>query len=194
MLVQVLVGVYFLSLLAGSFRKSEHDDEPDSYLLAGRKLALFPFVATMVTTAYGWILGIGQLYYEYGISAWLFLSLPYTLFALVMAFFLSGKIRQEHLHSIPEMLGKYYGKNVARLGSVFVLILISPAMYVLMTGQLLAGIFPIPLWSCLLLALLFSSIYLYNGGFRSLAKKDSWKFIFMFSGFAVTLVYLFMEY
>ncbi|HCS22035.1 MAG TPA: hypothetical protein DIW47_16015 [Bacteroidetes bacterium] len=194
MLVQVLVGVYFFSLLAGSFRKSEHDDEPDSYLLAGRKLALFPFVATMVTTAYGWILGIGQLYYDYGISAWLFLSLPYTLFALVMAFFLSGKIRQERLHSIPEMLGKYYGKNVARLGSVFVLILISPAMYVLMTGQLLAGIFPLPLWSCLILALLFSSIYLYNGGFRSIAKKDSWKFIFMFCGFAATLVYLFIEY
>lgn len=194
MLVQILVGVYFLSLLAGSFRKSEHDDEPDSYLLAGRKLALFPFVATMVTTAYGWILGIGKLYYDYGISAWLFLSLPYTLFALVMAFFLSGKIRQERLNSIPEMLGKYYGKHVARLGSVFVLILISPAMYVLMTGQLLAGIFPIPLWSCLILALIFSSIYLYNGGFRSIAKKDGWKFIFMFSGFVATLAWLFMEY
>lgn len=194
MLVQVLVGIYFLTLLAGSFRKTKHDDEPDSYLLAGRKLSLIPFVATMVTTAYGWILGIGHLYYDYGISAWLFLSLPYTAFALVMAFILSGKIRKEQLRSIPEMLNKYYGKRVAQLGSVFVLFLISPAMYVLMTGQLLAGVFPIPLWICLILALLFSSIYLYNGGFSTLAKKDTWKFVFMFSGFAGALIYLFAEY
>jgi len=190
----ILVSIYLLVLLAGSFRKKAADSDADSYLLAGRKLALFPFVATMVTTSYGWILGIGQLYYEYGISAWLFLSLPYTTFSLVMAYFLSKKIREEKIHSVPELLNKYYGKWVSKLGAVFVFLLISPAMYALMTSQLLATVFPIPTWLCLILALLFSSAYIYRGGFQSIAKKDAYKFLFMFGGFVLTLGYLFANY
>jgi len=190
----ILVSIYLLVLLAGSFRKSAADSDADSYLLAGRKLALFPFVATMVTTAYGWILGIGQLYYEYGISAWLFLSLPYTTFALVMAFFLSKKIREEQIHSIPELLQKHYGKWVSKFGALLVLLLISPAMYALMTSQLLASIFRIPTWICLVLALLFSSAYIYRGGFQSIANKDGYKFLFMFGGFVITLIYLIHTY
>lgn len=190
MVSMILVSIYLLVLLAGSFRKSSADSDADSYLLAGRKLALFPFVATMVTTAYGWILGIGQLYYEYGISAWLFLSLPYTTFALIMAFFLSKKIREEEIHSIPELLNKYYGKWVSKFGALLVLLLISPAMYALMTSQLLASVFPIPTWLCLILALLFSSAYIYRGGFQSIANKDGYKFLFMFGGFVITFLYL----
>lgn len=192
----VLVSLYLLVLLFGSFRKknSDQDADADSYLLAGRKLALFPFVATMVTTAYGWIMGIGQLYYEYGISAWLFLSLPYTSFALIMAFFFSKKIREEKIHSIPELLAKYYGTKVSKFGAVLVLLLISPAMYALMTSQLLAEVYPLPTWICLILALLFSSAYIYRGGFQSIARKDSYKFLFMFGGFATTLIYLFQAH
>ncbi|MBI1222844.1 MAG: hypothetical protein GC180_09600 [Bacteroidetes bacterium] len=189
-----VVSAYLLLLLAGSFQHRKGNVDADSFLLAGRRLTLFPFVATMVTTAYGWIFGIGELYYQYGISAWLFLSLPYTIFAGIMAFFLSGKIRKEQIHSVPELLEKYYGKGFAKLGSLAVLITISPAMYALMCAQLLSSIFPIPIWISIMLALFFSSVYLYNGGLAALAKKDGWKFILMFGGFAVALGYLFIQY
>lgn len=194
MTVLLVVAAYLLFLLLGSFRNPGDNSSADNFLLAGRRLTLLPFVATMVTTAYGWILGIGELYYQYGISAWLFLSLPYTLFALIMAFFLSGKIREEKIHSVPELLEKHYGKKVARLGSIAVFLSISPAMYALMCAQIFHGIFPIPMWLAVVGALFFSSIYLYKGGFALLAKKDTWKFLFMFGGFALVLAWLFLHH
>lgn len=186
----LVVCAYLLFQLTGSFKKKKGSETADSYLLAGRKLTLIPFVATTVTSAYGWILGIGELYYDFGISAWLFLSLPYTSFSLVMAFFFARRIQEQEIRSIPELLAKHYGKHVARFAALFVLLYISPAMYILMTGQILANVFPFPMWVCLLMALFFSSVYLYLGGFRMQAKKDQQKFVFMFGGFLVVLLYL----
>ena len=190
----LLISAYLLLMLIGSFRNKSRSNEAEDYLLAGRKITLLPFVATMVTTAYGWILGIGELYYDYGISAWLFLSLPYTLFAVLMAFFLSARIRKEQLRSIPELLARYYGPWYARIGSLAVLVLVSPAMYVLMSAQLLRGVYGWPILSCIALALVFSSVYLYRGGFASIASKDSVKFFFMFGGFLLVLAYLLTQY
>lgn len=193
MYASIVIVVYLLLLLLGSFRKESNNSEPDHYLLAGRKLTLLPFVATMVTTAYGWILGIGQVYYTYGISAWLFLSLPYTTFSLLMAFFLSKKIRQEQLRSVPELLEKHYGNSVSKLGALAVLLLISPAMYALMSGQIFSDVLKIPVWQAVILSLIFSSIYLFRGGFSRLAKMDKWKFLLMFGGFLLALVYIFLQ-
>ncbi|MDX5319635.1 MAG: hypothetical protein LPK45_01110 [Bacteroidota bacterium] len=193
-MIPFVVAAYLLFLLLGSFRKPASLNATDDYLLAGRSLTLIPFVATMVTTSYGWILGIGELYYTYGISAWLFLSLPYSLFGLFMAFFFSQKIREKKLHSVPELFNLHYGKWSGKIASLAVLLAVSPAMYALMTAQILQSVFALPVWTCLLIALIFSSVYLYRGGFALLAKKDTWKFLFMFGGFFIALVFLFDTY
>ena len=46
------------------------------YLVMGRTLALPAFVATLVSTWYGGVLGVGEYSYRYGISNWLVFGLP----------------------------------------------------------------------------------------------------------------------
>ncbi len=176
------------------FRTKSKAGSASDYLLAGRKLSLLPFVATLVTTSYGWINGIGEIYAEYGISAWLFLSLPYTSFGLLVAFFFTKKLRFAGVSSIPELLHVHYAKPVAKLGTLLLILLVSPAMYVLMGAQVIQHVLGWPLIWCIPIIILFSSIYLYQGGLQGLIRNDSIKFLLMFFGFALALLYLYYSH
>lgn len=189
-----ILGYFFIILLSLLRKKKTLPHGNVDFLLAGRKLSLLPFVATLVTTSYGWISGIGEIYYDYGISAWLFLSLPYTLFGIVVAFFFTKRFRMEEVNSIPELLDKKYGSKVARFGTLFVLLFVSPAMYILMGAQVIEHVFDWNILICIALIIVFSSIYLYRGGFGSLIRNDSIKFLLMFGGFAVVFFTLVSDY
>lgn len=190
---QLLIVLYFVVLLAFSFVKKSNS-KVTNYLLAARKLTLIPFVATLVTTAYGWILGTGELYYTYGYAAWLFLNLPYTVCSLVFAFYFSKKLHQQHLITMPDLLEKHYNKHIATLGAVFVLVFTSPAMYVLMAAQIIGFIWSIPYALSLTIASLFSVIYILKGGFYSVVKTDVLQFALMFGGFIIVLVSLWLQH
>ena len=51
------------------------------YIVAGRRLTLPAFTASLVTTWYGGILGVGEYTWTYGISNWLVFGVPYYLCA-----------------------------------------------------------------------------------------------------------------
>ena len=51
------------------------------YLVAGRRLTLPAFVATLVSTWYGGILGVGEYAWRHGLSNWLVFGVPYYLYA-----------------------------------------------------------------------------------------------------------------
>ena len=61
------------------------------FILDGRRLTLPAFVATLVSTWYGGILGVGEYTFLYGISNWLVFGVPYYAAALIFAFFLAKK-------------------------------------------------------------------------------------------------------
>src|SRR4029078_4601668 len=58
---------------------------PVDSLLMGRTLALPSFVATLVSTWYGGVLGVGEYSYRYGISNWLVFGVPYYVGPLVFS-------------------------------------------------------------------------------------------------------------
>ena len=60
------------------------------YLVAGRRLTLPAFVATLVSTWYGGILGVGEYAWRHGLSNWLVFGVPYYLYAAVFAFLLAA--------------------------------------------------------------------------------------------------------
>ena len=64
------------------------------YLVAGRRLTLPGFVASLVTTWYGGILGVGEYGWSYGISSWLVFGVPYYLWAGVFALVLARRARR----------------------------------------------------------------------------------------------------
>ena len=179
-----VIVLYFVFIIAiGFFRSKWQQRQEIDYLLAGRRLSLIPFTASVVATWYGGILGIGEFTYLYGFSNWVVFGLPYYFFALFFALFLAKRIRQNGRITIPDRFYDRYGKRAGILSAIFVMILASPAPYILSTGMILHLLFGMTLFPALVFATLLSLVYIYYGGFQSVIRTDIFQFILMFSGF-----------
>jgi solute:Na+ symporter, SSS family len=191
----LIVGVYLvLLLLLGLTRRLSNSSSASDMILGGRTLTLPAFVASLVSTWYGGILGVGEFSFRYGISNWLVFGVPYYLAAFLFAIFLARKARQSELLTIPDRLAQAYDNRTALAGAVVVYLMTVPAAYVLMLGVLCQFLFGWPFWQGVLLGTLFSVIYVYLGGFRSVVRTDLFQFVLMFVGFGVLLVMVVTEY
>src|SRR5579871_222207 len=182
-----LLGLYLLFLLVVGFWKRRSDTE--DYLIAGRSLSLPVFVATLVATFYGGILGVGEFVYDSGVVAWTTNGLPYYLFALAFALLLARRVRSQsaELYTIPDKLAQAYDRKTALLGAFFAFIYASPSTYVLMAGTLLHALFGWNLFPAMLAGILFSIVYVFRGGFLSDVRVNTLQFVLMFLGFAVAV-------
>ena len=78
----VILGAYFACLIyIGFFKVRKQTQSQDEFILSGRRLSLGGFVATLVTTWYGAILGVGENMFRQGIQTWFIFALPYYGFA-----------------------------------------------------------------------------------------------------------------
>ncbi len=186
MLDKSLLLIYLTVLLIlGLSRKTTAAS--DSYLLMGRRLTLPFFVATLVSTWYGGIFGIGEFTYKYGLSNWVVFGLPYYFFAFIFASFFIHRARAKPYRSIPDILREAYGHKSATVGALFVLLLTSPAPYVLAVGLALHAFTPLSLTVSIVVGTLLASVYLFTGGMAAVVYTDVFQFILMFLGFAVML-------
>ncbi len=191
----VLIVAYFAAVVFIGFRASrKQKSDNDEYLLAGRTLTLPMFVATLVSTWYGGILGVGEYSYKYGISNWVVFGVPYYIFALIFALFLAKRIRATNLYTIPDKLEQVYDRRTALVGGVLTFFLVTPAAYVLMLGVLVQLIFGINLTLSILIATFITIIYLYNGGFRSDVWANAFEFVLMFLGFAMAVIFSYFKF
>ncbi len=183
-----IIAFFILVLLIGFFAGRKSKDDADDYLLSGRKVGLFLFILTTVSTWYGGILGVGEFTYRYGLVSWFTQGFPYYIFAIVFAIFFAKKIRSASLFTIPDKLSDVYGKKVGAFSALLVFILVSPAPYLLMTANLIKLIFGTGIVLSLVLGVLLSISYLLKGGFRSNIYADALQFFVMFGGFILVLV------
>ena len=181
-------GYVTLLLWLGFYKSSKIEDEKD-FILAGRKLSMPGFIATLVATWYGGILGVGENTYNYGIQTWFIFALPYYVFGLLFAFFLAPKIRDLPHRSIPDHFKHHFGHNAGIVSAVLVLIIASPAPYILSLGILLRHTIGLSLQSAILISTGISLAYIWYGGFRSVVRTDILQFVFMFTGFILLLVF-----
>ncbi len=186
--------LYLGGLFVLGFRQRSSHTSEDDYILGGRQLTLPAFVATLVTTWYGGILGVGEFTYLYGLSNWVVFGLPYYLFAIVFALFLARRIRESQLLSIPDQFYRHYGRTNGLIGTVFTFFMTLPAAYVLMVGLLLRVFTGWSLWVCVVLGAVFSMAYVLNGGFRAVVRTDQLQFVLMFGGFIVSFIILISRY
>ncbi len=190
-----VIGLYFSAVVFVGFRAARKaHSHIDEYLVAGRSLTLPIFVATLVSTWYGGILGVGEFSYRYGISNWFIFGVPYYFFAVLFAIFLAPRVHKAKLHTIPDKLRETYGSATATMGSFLTLFIVTPAPYVLMVGiivEMLSG------WS-LAVSVIFTTIasivYLYSGGLHSDVRTNTVEFILMYIGFGVILPYCYLHY
>jgi len=186
-----LVGYLILLFIIGyrAYRRTNTKDE-DDFLLGNRSLTLPAFVATLVTTWYGGILGIGEFTYSHGISTWIIFGLPYYIFAALFAYLIAGKIRAAGQFTIADIFYNEHGRRVGILGSIFLLFMTTPAPYILMVALLLQIIIGWSFILSLFVGTTISTIYVFWGGFRSVVQTDKFQFIIIYSGFIIFLALL----
>jgi SSS family solute:Na+ symporter len=184
----LLLAAYFGFTLVVGFWKRRRSTE--DYLIASRTLSLPVFVATLVATWYGGILAVGEFTYQFGLANWTTQGLPYYLFAILFALILAPRVRSASLYTIPDKLADAYGRPAALLGAAYAFVMVTPAPYLLMVGQLVAVAFGWPLPAAMLVGTLFSVAYVYVGGFQSDVRINVFQFCLMFGGFAVALATL----
>jgi SSS family solute:Na+ symporter len=185
-----LIAAYFLFLAVVWLRARKLRPSALDYLVAGRRVTLPAFVATLVATWYGGILGVGEYSYRYGLSNWLVFGVPYYIGAGLFAFGFAARARRTGFYTIPDLLDRHYGRGPALAGAVAVFITSAPAAYVLMLGTLFSAMFAQPLVPCVLAAGVFSVFYIQRGGLRSVVFTDQVQFVLMYLGFALMLVFL----
>ena len=185
-----LVALYFVFLAAVWLRLFGTSKTPLEYLLAGRRVTLPAFVATLVVTWYGGILGVGEYSYRYGLANWVVFGVPYYIGALLFALLFARRAREAALTTLPDLLLKSYGRGPALIGATAVFIISAPAAYVLMLGTLFAAMFGLPLVPCIVASSLLSVFYIHRGGLRSVVFTDQVQFVLMYLGFIILLAVL----
>lgn len=187
----LIILAYFVAVLVIGFKTKTEPGSIKDYLVAGRTLTLPAFVATLVSTFYGGVLGIGEFTYRFGISGWFLYAFPYYVFILIFAFYLSDRVRKTHLYTIPDKLNRVYGRKVGILGGFFVFLMSTPAPYLFIMGILISLIFSVKLFTAMIFALLVSVLYLIRGGLKADVRVNIFEFIIMFVGFGIILPFCF---
>ena len=188
-----MIYLYFILIIIVGLYKSNYKNE-DDYLFASRKITLPSFIATIVTTWYGGILEIGRFSYENGIITWIIFGLYYYIAAIIYGIYIGPRLYSNNINSIPEYFKKYYGDTIGKLISIIIIFISSPAPYIMILSTVLIHIFNINIHLSIILSILFSTVYLYVGGFRSIIRTDKIQFIFMFLGFILMIFYLYNSY
>lgn len=189
---QAMVAAYLAVTLWFGLRPGGGADRDSraGYLLAGRSLTLPAFVATLVSTWYGGILGVGEYSFRHGVSNWLVFGVPYYLSAGLFALFLAGRARRSPAMTLPEQLRIAYGPGPGALAAGVVFLTTVPAAYLLTVGVLAGRVYGIPVWAGTALATVFSVAYVWRGGFRSVVRTDKLQVVLMFGGFALLVAIL----
>ena len=191
----IIIGIYVITLIYIGFNRTKKSrSSPEEYLLMGRRLSLPGFVASLVATWYGGILGLGENTYLYGVQTWFILAMPYYVFGIIFAFFLAKKISVQKFISIPDHFHNYYGNTAGIISALFILIIASPAPYILSLSILLQMFTNISFSWSLILSIVISLSYIWSGGLKSIIRTDIFQFILMYSGFIILLIFCWIEY
>lgn len=189
-----IIIIYFVSLIAiGYFIKHKFTETSD-YFLAGRRLTLPIFVATLVSTWYGGTMGVVELSFNYGLVNWLTQGFFWYLSYLFFAFFLAKKVRQSELYTVPDQLEKFYDKRSRFLGGIFSFLMVTPAPYILSLGIIFSLFFGWPVWAGAALSAVITIFYTYRGGFRADVITDCIQFVLMFLGVGLLVPFAFAKF
>ncbi|HVK06773.1 MAG TPA: hypothetical protein VM490_25125, partial [Armatimonadaceae bacterium] len=189
-----IVGLYFAALVGigaatAVRRRRVGVAENEDYMVAGRTLTLPAFVATLVATWYGGILGVGEMAYGAGLGTWSAFGLPYYIYAVVYALFFAKRVRDARTLTIPDKLEEAHGRPTALLGAGLVFLLVTPAPYVLMLGTLFQGLFGWAMLPALLIGTAASVVFVVTGGFNTDVRTNILQFLLMFLSFGMIVAF-----
>ncbi len=185
-----LVGLSVVFAAWGALRAPrEVPNTAEEAILMGRGLSGPLFVATLVASWYGDIVGVTQLAFEEGVYQFITQGLCWYGGYLIFAFFLAKKARQSQALSLPDLIGKHFGPRCAKAATCLIIAKMLPITYCLGVGYLLQGLWPsLSLGNGCLLGMAFVVGYSLFGGLRAVVWSDLIQCLTFFAAlFAVVL-------
>lgn len=176
-----IVAAYLAAMVGLGLYLARRGGDFEDFFLAGRVLTAPILIATLVSSYYGIdvLFGSSQLAFTDGVVAWFGYARPAYLIFLVAAFVVARRLRAQPFHSLPDILGRYYGPGARYAGAVASFAYSVPALSLYgfgVMGTVLLG------WPAVLSMLVFGGaalVYTLTGGFRAVVITDSVQFLFM---------------
>lgn len=191
---------YFALVLTLGLRhlRRKEAQRAESFLIAGRRLTLPFFVATLVSSTYGGILGVGEFSYTNGLATWIAMGGFFYVFAFIYALAIAGKVHAlgtANAHfTVSDRLRDRYGNGVARLAAVFIFMMVSPAPYLVIVATLVSILFGVSFELALMVAAALSVAYIFSGGLESVVWVEALQFVVMYVGFGIIIPFAVMTY
>ncbi|GMV52445.1 MAG: Na+/proline symporter [Chlorobi bacterium OLB6] len=191
MVILPVIAALSAGLYAARQRQSPYG-QVVGYVLAGRSLTAPFFVASLVATWYGNVLGSGEFILRNGIAFMVCLGLPYYVMGILYGCFFASRIRTTEIISIPDVIRKRFGITASKWAAIAVLVIGSPAPYVLALGVFLHTITGIDVWICVVSGAVVSVVIVAKGGLRSDVAANVVQVVLMYAGFiALTVACIF---
>ena len=143
-----------------------------STLLLGRALTLPLFVATLVATWYGGILGVTEIAFQYGIYNFITQGVFWYLSYLVFAFVIVPRLRQHNAFTLPHLVRMRFGPHAEKITTFFNITNVLPTAYILSAGLLIDTLLGTGVIYGSLIGIAVVLSYSLLGGVRSIIFSD----------------------
>lgn len=191
--------IFFLMLIItiafviyGQVKSQRLKDDTNSVLelmLMGRRLTLPIFTATLVATWYGGIFGVAEIAYTTGIYNFVTQGFFWYVTYIIFALFIVHRLTHYQAVTLPDLIGKMYGKKSEKMAAIFNILNLVPVAYCISIGLFIKMLFPIELPLAIFLGVGFVLLYSLFGGFRSVVYSDIFQFFIMTSSVAIVFIF-----
>ena len=186
MMLSIIFFLLYIAIVVIIGVVSSRKESEDDFMIAERKVQGVQVAATMSAGFFdGSVLAIYLAYiYQYGFSAiWLFVGLALG-FLLLKKY--AGRIKQKadelKVYSMSEYFFRILGKKNGLMFSFFLVLQFFLLLIVnlIISGKVLAAIFPIPYFLAVVIGGLIVLTYLLLAGFKAVIRTDFFQLIIMF--------------
>lgn len=191
MQVKIIIAVYFLVVLAVGFFSYFKIKTPADYYVSGKRAGLIPVSGSLLATILGGsaILGTIELSQKIGWAAlWFLCSASLGLLVLVP---LSKYVSRFGNYTLPELLGKFYGKKAEFISSLIIPIawIGIVAAQIIAAAKILSGLGFIGYNEAAIAAGVVFVLYTVAGGQISILKTDTIQSVIIVVGLFVLSVF-----
>lgn len=187
-------GVIFKKRLGNHSPETAQAHTWTEYILMGRRLTLPLFVATLVASWYGDIIGVTQIAFQYGIYSFVTQGILWYISYILFAILLARYVRRMQILSFPALFTKLIGRGPGNLSAILTFFKTLPITYAMGIGLFLKMLGGISFSWAVGIGLLWVLFYSVLGGFRSVVFSDFVQFIFMYLGIMAVVIVSFFQF
>ena len=195
MQIELIIIAYFLFIIGIGVYSAFQMKKPEDYYVAGKRAGLIPVSGSLLATILGGsaVLGTIELSQAVGWPAlWFLFSAALGLLVLVPV---SKYVRRYGNFTLPELLGKFYGKKVETIASVIIPLAWVGiiAAQIIAAAKILTGLHSLSYQQAAIISGAIFILYTLLGGQWSILKTDTLQSVLILVGLAAMLFFIFSD-